>query len=145
MEWHPGFFRHPFAVISPVVQIEHGGNGVDAQPVNVELLAVIECIGYEETDDFRTSEIKGQGSPAFVFGLPRGGIFIKGLAIKGNQTVFVFREVSRNPVDDHANVVLVCQIDEILQIFRRSVAGSRTVVAGYLIAPGSVEGMLHNR
>src|ERR1700736_3775106 len=57
----------------------------------------------------------------------------------------IFREMSRNPVDDDADPVLVATIDKMPELIRVPKSAGGSVVAGYLIAPGPIEGMLGHR
>ena len=136
--------RHPFSKLAAVVQVDHGRDCVYAEPVHMELLAPVEGVGDQETDDFRPAEIEGQRAPAFVFCFQFVCVFIEGLSVEGGQSVFVLREVGRDPVHDHADPASVGQIDQILELFRAAVSGCGTVIPRDLIAPGTVEGMLHH-
>ena len=138
------FVRHPFSKLAAVVQIDHGRDCVYAEPVHMELLTPVESVGDQETDDFRPAEIEGQCAPAFVFCFQFVCIFIEGLSVECGQSVFVFREMGRDPVHDHADSAAMGQVDQILELFRAAVSGGRAVIPRDLIAPGSVEGMLHH-
>ena len=50
--------------------------------------------------------------------------------------------MSRDPVEDDADAVLVHVIHKILEILRQAVAGGGGVITRDLIAPAAVEGML---
>ena len=50
-----------------------------------------------------------------------------------------------HPVHDHSNARLVACIDKVHELLRVAVARRGGVVAGRLVAPGAVEGMLHKR
>ena len=66
-------------------------------------------------------------------------------AVEISQAVGVGREVRRHPVEDHRDAVLVQVIHQIHEILRRAVARSGGEIAGGLVSPGTVEGMLHHR
>jgi hypothetical protein len=51
----------------------------------------------------------------------------------------------RHPVENHADAMLMQLIDQIHQVLRLAVARRRRKVAGGLISPGTVEGMLTYR
>ena len=59
--------------------------------------------------------------------------------------MLVRREVRRHPVQDHADAGLVQVVDEVHQVLRAAVTGRRREVAGGLVAPGTVERVLHDR
>jgi hypothetical protein len=53
--------------------------------------------------------------------------------------------VRRHPVEEHADPALVQSVDEILEVVRRAEAARRREVAGHLIAPRGIVGVLHDR
>src|ERR1700722_8285847 len=57
----------------------------------------------------------------------------------------ILREMSRNPVDDDADSVGVTLIDKMPEFIGVPESAGRSEVAGNLIAPGTVEGMLGHR
>ena len=74
--------------------------------------------------------------------LSRISMFINCSSVKISKTMRIFREMSRNPVQNDADAVLMKIIHHILEIFRRSISGCRCKISSYLIAPGTVKGML---
>src|SRR5699024_7562838 len=76
--------------------------------------------------------------------LARVGMLVNAGSVKTGQTMGISGEVGGNPVQDHADALLMHIIHKVHKIIRRSVAAGRRVIAGYLITPGGVKGMLHN-
>src|SRR5204863_136512 len=66
-------------------------------------------------------------------------------AVEVREPVLVGREVRGDPVEDHADAAAVQVLDEVHEVLWRAVAGTRGEVAGDLVAPGAVEGVLHDR
>ena len=62
-------------------------------------------------------------------------MFVKRGAVELPQAVAVAGEMGRHPVQNHADVVLVADIDEIHEILGRAVAAGDGVVADGLVAP----------
>ena len=56
----------------------------------------------------------------------------------------VIGKVRWHPIEDHANAVLVQGVNEIHKILRRAIAPCGSKEAGDLVAPGPIEGMLHD-
>ena len=83
-------------------------------------------------------------APLAVLALARVCVFIARLPIEFIQAVGILWEVRRHPVENHADACLMALIDKIHEVVRRTVAGGDRKIAGYLIAPGAVEGMLHH-
>ena len=67
------------------------------------------------------------------------------VAVKGGKAVGVGAKTARHPVHDHADARLVARIDKVHELLRVAVARRGGIVAGRLVAPGAVEGMLHER
>ena len=63
-------------------------------------------------------------------------------AVEAGQAVLVLGEVGRDPVDDHADAGGMEGVHHALEVVRVAVAGGGGVVAGDLIAPGPVIGVL---
>jgi hypothetical protein len=61
---------------------------------------------------------------------------------KKAQAVRVAREVRRHPVQQHADAVLMAVIHKVHEVVGRAEAAGRRKVAGHLIAPRTVEGVL---
>src|SRR5690554_5621326 len=57
----------------------------------------------------------------------------------------VTAEMSRHPVQNHADVIFMTFVDELHEFFGFTVSGSDTVVSGDLITPGIIQGMFHHR
>ncbi len=66
-------------------------------------------------------------------------------AIEVAQAVAVAREVRRHPVENHADAVLVQDVDEVHEVLRRPVARRGREVPGRLVAPRAVERVLGDR
>ena len=57
-----------------------------------------------------------------MLALARIGVLVERRAVELAQAVVVVGEVGRHPVDDHADVVLVEQVDKVHEVLRRAVA-----------------------
>ena len=77
--------------------------------------------------------------------LARVGMLVEVRAVEARQPVRVAGKMRRHPVEDHADAAPVQVVDEVHEVLRRAVARGRREVAGHLVAPGAVEGMLHHR
>ena len=67
------------------------------------------------------------------------------VAVKGGKAVGVGAKTAGHPVHDHADARLVARIDKVHELLRVAVARRGGIVAGRLVAPGAIEGMLHKR
>ena len=135
---------NPLTVLSAVIQIEHGGDRIDAQTVDVILAQPVEGVGNQEVLDLVASEVKHLGSPVRMLALARVGVLIQRTAVEVCQTVGIAREVRRHPVQNDADAVTVHVIDKVHEVLRQTVARGRRIVAGDLITPGGIQRMLRN-
>ena len=67
------------------------------------------------------------------------------VAVKGGKAVGVGAKTAGHPVHDHADARLVACIDKVHELLRVAIARRGGIVAGRLVAPGAIEGMLHKR
>ncbi len=65
--------------------------------------------------------------------------------VKTCQGVRVFRKVRRHPVKDDPDSGTVAVVHKIAKIVRRTKASGGGKVAGGLVSPGGIEGMLSHR
>src|SRR5580704_15042205 len=65
-------------------------------------------------------------------------------AVEISEAVSVGREVCRNPVEDHADAVLVQVVDQIHEILRRAITRCWREVARGLISPGAEKWVFHH-
>ena len=138
----PVLVGEPFAGLSRVVEVEHRGDRVDSQPVHMELLDPEAGVGDEEVADLDATEVEDQRAPVRLL-TPAGiGVLVEGGAVEAGERPVVLGEVPRHPVEDHTDAALVEVVDEVAEVVRVAEAGGGRVVAGDLVAPRAVEGVL---
>ena len=71
-------------------------------------------------------------------------VLIQAGAVKTAKPKGITRKMSRYPVKDHADPLLMHIIHKIHEILRCAIAGSRCIIPSHLISPGTVERMLHD-
>ena len=136
---------YPLAVILAVIQIQHGSNCIHTDTVSMILLRPVKRIGNQEVGHLRTSVVVNQSTPVRMRALAGIPVLINTGSVKAGQSIGIPREMSRNPVQNHADSLTVHIIHKVHKIIRRSVTAGRCIVASYLISPGSVQRMLHHR
>ncbi|OPZ67730.1 MAG: hypothetical protein BWY83_02530 [bacterium ADurb.Bin478] len=135
---------NPLPLLAGIIQIEHAGHRVHPHAVHVIFFKPEDQIGDQKIAHFVAAVIENQRAPILVLALARVRVLVQMRAIEPGQTMAVAREMGGNPIDDHADVVGVQIIDEILKILRRAETGSGRIITGDLIPPGSVQRMLGN-
>ena len=136
---------HPLPIILPVVKVKHGSNRIHANSVRMILVRPEQSICNEEIRHSGTSIIVNQGSPVGMRSLPGILMLVYTGSVKSSQAVGIPRKMSRHPIKDHADSLLVHVIHEGHKIIRGAVTAGRRVIARYLVAPGSIQRMLHHR
>ena len=125
-----------------IVAVEHRGDRVDAQPVEVILVQPEERAVDQELAHLVAGVVEDLGAPLLVLADPVVGVFVERRAVEVDQAVVVLGEVRRHPVQDDADVALVEMIHEVLEVVRRAEAAGRRKIAGDLIAPRRIERVL---
>ncbi len=132
----------PMAVLLAVVEIQHGGDSVNTDAVDVELLDPVENIGDQEVADLVLGEVENSGTPVGVFAAAGIRIFKDALTVESGKAVCIRAEVRRHPVQNNADSGIVQLVDHIHEVIGCSIARCRRIVTRDLISPGAVEGVL---
>ena len=134
------------AVLRPrVVQVEHRGDRVDPQPVDVELLQPVQRIGDQEVAHLGPAEVEHIGAPVQLLTAVRVGVLVERGAVEAAQRPGVLREVGGHPVHDHADAGLMQPVHQVAEFVGRAEARRRRVVRRHLIAPRPAERVLRDR
>ena len=135
----------PLPFLAGVVQVEHGGDGVDAQAVDVELLQPVQGVGDQEVAHLVAAEVEHQRTPVGVLAAARVLVLVQGRAVEPGQRERVLGEMRRHPVHQHPDAPLVQLVDQVAQVVGATEAGGGGVVGRDLVAPGRGVGMLGHR
>ncbi len=136
---------HPAVGGPGVVEVEHGRDSVDPQPVYVEFLEPVHGVRDQEVAYLGPPEVEDVGSPVGLFAAPRIGMLVQRCAVEAAQRPDVAGEVRGNPVHDDADAGLVQLVDEMAEVVGITEARRRGIVGGHLVAPRAAEGMLSDR
>ena len=138
------FICHPLPVLFTIVQVQHGSNCIHPQSVHMKFLDPEQCVGNQEIHNFIFAVIKYLGSPVRMLSHSRIGMLKQRSAVKLCQAMCVSRKMSRYPVQNHPDLIFMQCIDQIHKILGCAIPGSRRIITGYLISPGTVKRMLRN-
>ena len=94
-----------------------------------------ERVGNEKIPDLVASVIEYQRAPLLMHPSPWVFMLIKGGAVKSGESMGVGGEMTRHPVHDHPQTMLMTLIDKIHEIRRTAVSRRRREIAGHLITP----------
>ena len=128
-----------------IVQVQHGGHGVHPDAVHMVLLKEQAGGGDQEALHLVGGIVEDQGAPVGMLGHALLLALKLVGAVEAGQAVLVLGEVGGYPVNDHADAGGVKGVHHALEVVRVAVAGGGGVVAGNLIAPGPVIGVLGHR
>ena len=137
--------RRPLARLARVVQVQHRGDGVHPQPVDVELLQPVHRVGDQEVAHLAAAEVEDERAPVGMLAAARVGVLVQLRAVEPGQRPGVLREVGGHPVDDHADAGLMQPVDQVAEVVRRPEPGRRRVIRRHLVAPRSAERVLGDR
>jgi len=135
---------NPFAGLAGIVKIEHGGDSVHAEAVDVVLVQPEKRVGDEVVLDLIPAVIVDKCAPIGVCALAGVGMFVKMRAIELGEAVGVAGKMCGSPVENHADAGLVAAVDKFHEFGGSAEAAGGGIVAKRLVAPGAVVGMLHN-
>ena len=135
---------NPLAGLAGVVEVEHGGDRIHAEAVDVVLVEPEEGVGDEIVLNFVAAVIVDERAPIGMRALARIGVLVEMRAVELGKAVSVAREMRRRPIENDTEAGLVTAIDEFHEFGGSAVAAGGGKVAEGLVAPGAVEGMLHD-
>ena len=127
-------------IVDAKVEVQHTGHAVHANAVHVEVLKPVQHVGDQEGADLAAGEVELVGSPVGV-----NLVLKQHVAVKGGKAVGIGAKTTGHPVHDHADARLVARIDKVHELLRVAIARRGGIIAGRLVAPGAIEGMLHER
>src|SRR5271157_3882144 len=96
----PELIGDPLARLPRVVQVEHGGDGIHAQAVDMVLVQPEHRTGEQESAAFIAPEIVNQGAPVLMFALARILMLVKASAVEERESVAILRETPAGPIED---------------------------------------------
>ena len=93
----------PLAGLARVVEVEHRGDGVDPEAVDVVALEPEQGVAEEEVADLGAAVVEDLRAPVAVLAQPRVLVLVEVGAVEVAQPVEVAGEVGGDPVEDHAD------------------------------------------
>ena len=127
------------------IQIQKVGHGVDPQPIEMVHIKPEHRVGNQKAANLRTPQVEIERSPFHIFRLQPVPRLEQRFPVKAGQTVVVFAEMTRHPVQDHADPFFMGPVHQKLKIRRAAIPAGYGVIAGLLVAPGPVQRMLRHR
>ena len=138
------FIGYPLTIILSIIQIQHGCNGIHTKTVHMTLLDPEQSICDQEVLYLRSAIIVDLGSPVRMLSLSGICMLINCSSVKIRQSMGILGKMCRHPVQNNPDFLSVKIIYQIFEILGCSIAGSRRIITGDLISPGTVKGMLCN-
>src|SRR3984957_17546362 len=83
----------PLSITPSIIEIEHGGDGIDPQSVDVIFIEPEHGVADEKTLDFVPTVVEYKSVPIRLFPLPRIAVFVEMRSIEISKTGLIFREV----------------------------------------------------
>ena len=104
-----------------------------------------EGTGDEEIAHFIAAVIENQCAPFRMGAFSRVFMFVKGGTVEAGKAVRITWKMSRNPVKDVTDFILVALVNEIHEVFRYAVSAGQAERSGNLVSPRFVQWMFHYR
>ena len=129
----------PLAVLTGIVQVQHGGHRVHPDAVDVVLVQPEGGAGEQEAAHLVAAVVEDPAVPLGVEALAAISVFVQFGAVEAVQAVGVTGEVRGYPVQDDADAAPVHVVDERLEVGRTAVARGGSKVTHRLITPRTIE------
>src|SRR6187431_3104907 len=104
--------RNPLAGGPAVVEVEHRGDGIDAQAVDAVAIEPEQRVGNQKIDHFGAAVIVDQRTPVEVAALLRIGVFVERGTVEIAEPMRIVGKMSRHPVEPYADALAVAGIDK---------------------------------
>src|SRR6476660_257638 len=101
-------------------------------------------VAAQKTAHLVTAIIKDESVPVGMLTSPRIRVLVKMSSVEIAETGFIFREMRRNPVENHADPVLMEIVHEIHEVGGSSKAAGGSEIARRFVSPRTIKGMLHH-
>ena len=136
---------HPLPRLAPIVEIQHGRDGIDTQTIDVKLFNPEQRVGQQEVAHFVSAVVENQRAPLGMFAQSRILMFITRGSVKATQCPIVLGKMRGHPIQQHTNPCGMHRIDKESKIVWRTMARCWCVVATDLISPRSAKRMFQHR
>ena len=136
---------NPFSLLPAVIEIEHRGNGIHAQAVDMVAVQPKEFAVQKEVPNLDAIVIEDAAMPLRMVAEPWVGMVVEMRAVKLGEPMRIVWKVRGRPVHQDTDSSLMCRIDEGHEVFGRSMPAGDGEIAGGLIAPRAVERIFGNR
>ena len=128
-----------------MVEVEHGGDAIEAETVEVVLIKPEAAVGEEEVEDVRLAVVEATGVPGIV---PTAGavveVLIRRAVEKGETIALVLDGVGMDNVHDDGQAHAVRLVHQRLQLLRRAETGARGEEVGDVVAEAAIVRVLHD-
>ena len=126
-----------------VAIVEHGGDAVEAETIEVELFEPVFAVGKEEMNNFILAVIEAEAVPGGMLATATRIEELAGVAAEIAQTFhFVLDGVALHKVHDDGNAHGVCLVNELLELFGSTETARCCEETAHVIAEAAIIGML---
>ena len=136
------FVGQPLTVFARIVQVEHGGDSIDANAIEVKLVQPVVRRGEQESFYLGTPVIEDVCAPVLMHAQARVFVLEQGSAVITRQCPGIHGEMAGHPIQQHANVGLMAGIDKGAELVGAAEAGRGREIPRGLIAPRFIQRML---
>src|SRR5208282_2011631 len=116
----PEAIWNPVALPSTVVEIDHGGDGIYPQPIDMVLIEPEQGVAQKVIRHFAPAVVENQRIPISVAALARVGVLIERRAVKVCQPMRIIGEMAGDPVDDDTDALVMAALNKLAELVRRA-------------------------
>src|SRR5271166_5656707 len=135
----------PLPGLARIIEVEHRGDGVDAQSIDVIAIEPEEGVCDQESRHFAPAEIIDRRVPIRMKSAARVSVLVQGLAVEQRKAMHVGWKMRWNPVENDGKPGGVGFVDEARKSGWIAESPGRRKQPDRLIAPGFVERMFRDR
>ena len=139
------FVGQPLAGGPQIIPIEHRGNGIDPDAIDVKFLKPIDKIRHQEVANLIAAVVENQRAPFLVLANTGIGMLVEVGPIKERQAVAILGEMAWHPVQNHPQTLGMATVDKGPEFIGAAIAACGGIPAGHLVSPRAIEGVLGNR
>src|SRR5258708_27976010 len=104
--------RNPLAFLAAEIAIKHGGDGVGAQAVDMEMLQPVECAGDQKALHLAPAKIVDVGIPVAMKPLARIEVLVEPSAVEADDTMWIVRQERCHTDENYPHAGGIQRVDE---------------------------------
>ena len=127
--------RNPLPILSRVIEVEHGRDGINAYAVEMKLVDPHMRAADEKRAYLGSPIVEDRSVPIWMVAAFWVAVFVEGFSVELGEPMGIKRKVGRYPIEDDADAVTVKGVYKHLEFVWRTKARCWRKIPSDLIAP----------